>query len=143
MFKQMGFKARLWALLLVVSLLIFPASASAGRTVVQKGSMFVPPAATETYTLTVGRVSVSIPPGAMPEGGRILLQVRNKDGWFQAKFSPDREFQVPVIMDFGEAEVVYYHEGREIVPIVTEDLDGDGAVGEIASMHFSRYSGFY
>ena len=135
---------RVLSLLLVVSALLVPMTASAGDWDKEKGSMDVPAGATEEYRLEVAGISVTIPVGAMPEGGKVMLQVKSSsDGEFVADFLPNPDFAQAVMMDFGTAEVVYLGQGRNLAQIWTSDLDGDGAVGEILSDHFSRYSGHY
>ncbi|OGO05340.1 MAG: hypothetical protein A2Y60_04110 [Chloroflexi bacterium RBG_13_54_9] len=130
--------------LLVVSALVLPMTASAGRFTREQGFMRVPRGATEAYTLTVGEVSVTIPPGALPKGGPVILIVTTGPrGQFLANFGPSYRFQAPVMMEFGDAEVVYYHYGNAQIPLYTGDLDGDGDSGEIESEHFSRYSGWF
>ena len=107
------------------------------------GHIQVPAGATEDSVLTVGPVSVTLFPGSLPEGGPVVLHVKWDDsGAFRADFHPDREFDVPVLIDFGTVATVEYvgPHGSEI--ITTSDLDGDGEVGEIYSDHFSRFSGW-
>jgi len=101
--------------------------------------MLVPADATVPYTLTVGEISITIPVGAMPDGGPISLFVTSSpDGWFMAEFLPDRQFVTPVLMDFGsvQGETVYYHDGDNLVPLRTQG-------GKLWSPHFSRYSGWH
>ncbi len=139
MFKN---RRLLWVLVsfvLVVSALLLPLTASAGRFTRERGFMFVPANATIPYTLTVGQVSVTIPPGAMPQGGPVILfVVTSADGWFMAEFLPERAFAQPVLMDFGSVrdETVYYHDGGALVPLRTQG-------GKLWSPHFSRYSGWH
>ena len=135
---------RVLSLLLILGALLVPLTASAGAYDKEKGSMVVPAGTTEEYRLEVGGISVTIPVGAMPEGGKVMLQVKSTaDGEFCADFLPNLTFAQPVMMDFGTTEVVYVGQGQDWTDIQTSDLDGDGAVGEILSDHFSRYSGHY
>ena len=132
---------RLWlsvfAITLIVAMLAFPLTASAGRATRDQGLMFVPPFARQSYTLTVGRVSVTVPPRAMPWGGFVYLRVvETHSGHFTADFLPDREFDVPVTMDYDTAPWVEYHSRNGPVRIWTSG-------GEIESYHFSRYSGWF
>ena len=53
-----------------------------------------------------------------------------------AEFLPDREFRVPVTMDYDTAPWVDYHSKRGPVRIWTMN-------GKIDSWHFSRYSGWF
>lgn len=104
-----------------------------------KGSMFVPAGSQEPMTLTVSGISVTVPVGSMPKGGKVMLFVtENSEGWFMAEFLPSQKFDVPVIMDFGTVrdEVVFYHEGAKLVPLKTSG-------GKLFSPHFSRYSGWH
>jgi hypothetical protein len=132
---------RLWlsviAIALIVATLALPMTASAGRAIRQSGFMFVPPFARQAYTLSVGRVSVTVPPKAMPWGGVVYLRVvETPSGHFVADFLPDRDFDVPVTMDYDTAPWVDYYSKRGPVRIWTTD-------GRIDSWHFSRYSGWF
>lgn len=145
--NKVGKRRWVWALMAVVVLLsvaLLPMAASARRADFEQGSMYIPRYARQAYTLAVGDVSVTIPAGAMPGGGRIKLQVWTySDGHIEAQFLPDREFARPVLMNMGSCAVVYWVDGRWSVPIRTADLDGDGDLGEWWSTHFSRYSGWF
>ncbi len=122
---------------LMVVTLILPMAASAGGDVRQTGSMVVPAGATMPYTLTVGRVSVTIPPEAMPQGGVVSLRViETPSGRFIAEFLPNCDFEVPVTMDYDTAPWVEYHLKGQKVRIPTDE-------GKIESSHFSRYSGWF
>mgnify|MGYP000891545264 CR=1 FL=1 len=125
------------AVFLIVSMLILPMAASAGGASNQQGLMYVPPFAQQAYTLTVGRVGVTIPPGAMPLGGFVYLNVlETPSGRFKAEFLPDREFPVQVEMDFDSAPWIDYQSKKGPVRIWTNQ-------GKIDSSHFSRYSGWF
>jgi len=137
----------LFSMLLILGTLLAPVTAFADKGKSgwynETGHVMVPEDASEEIVLAVGPVSVTLPPGAMPEGGPVILHVKwTDDGAFRADFHPDREFDVPVLIDFGTAETVVYSGpgGSEVIP--TQDLDGDGEVGEIYSDHFSRFSGW-
>lgn len=143
-------KQRLFILLtvlLVVSALLVPMTTFAdqgwGNWYKANGQMLIPAGATASYSLSVGPVKIVVPPGALPDGGPVILRVRwNSNGDFIADFLPDHVFAAPVMMDFGSGDVVYYHSRSGLVPIRTQDLDGDGAPGEIHCNHFSRFSGW-
>ena len=141
-------KQRLLALLtvlLIASALLLPMTAFADQDkwYQANGHMIVPAGATESYSLSVGSVKIVVPPGALPDGGPVVLRVRwNDNGDFIADFKPDRVFAAPVMMDFGSGNVVYYHSSSGLVPIQTQDLDGDGEPGELYCNHFSRFSGW-
>jgi hypothetical protein len=142
MFQRRGFLTVL-TMVLVIAALLLPMSASAGRWETAVGKMMVPRNATETCTLVVSGISVTIEPGDYPKGGPVVLQVkRSSDGQFVASFHPELNFVNPVVMDFGTVAQVIYESKSGPVVIPTSDLDGDGEVGEISSMHFSRYSGW-
>lgn len=142
MFQKRWFLTALTTLVIVAALLL-PMSASAARWETAVGKMMVPPDATQTYTLEVSGIKVVVPPGAYPKGGPVVLQVqRNSDGQFVASFHPELTFDAPVMMDFGTCSQVIYDSRSGPIVIVTSDLDGDGVVGEIESLHFSRYSGW-
>lgn len=137
----------LLSVLLILGTLLAPVTAFAGKGKSgwynETGHVMVPEGATEDTVLSVGPVSVTLFPGSLPEGGPVVLHVKWTDeGVFRAGFHPDREFDVPVLIDFGTAETVVYsgHGGSEV--IITQDLDGDGEIGEIYSDHFSRFSGW-
>ena len=130
--------------ILLIAGLVLPMSASAGRYSHRIGFMFVPRNTTQDYTLTVGEVSVTIPAGALPHGGPVLVHVvTDSAGRFRADFLPDYTFAKPVLMEFGDAPFVYYHAGTDLIRIETSDVDGDGDVGEVWMGHFSRYSGWF
>ena len=125
------------AIMLIVATLALPMTALAGRATRQQGFMFVPPFTQKSHTLTVGRISVTVPPRAMPWGGFVFLRVvETPSGYFVADFLPDRDFAVPVIMDYDTAPWVDYHSKRGPVRIWTVN-------GKIESWHFSRYSGWF
>jgi hypothetical protein len=134
-------------MMVMIAAMLLPMTALAesgkGKWYNDVGNMMVPAGATEAYTLSVGPVRLVVPPGALPEGGPVVLRVKWTDaGQFEANFSPEREFAAPVMMDFGTVEVVYWESSAGTVAIQTDDLDGDGVVGEIYSDHFSRFSGW-
>ncbi|HHX43467.1 MAG TPA: hypothetical protein GX714_05705 [Chloroflexi bacterium] len=124
--------------MLMLAMLVLPMAASAGGAIKQSGLMIVPPFAQRSYTLTVGRVAVTVPPGAMPwYGGIVYLSVHETpSGRFKAEFLPDREFPVPVIMDYDTAPWVDYHSPRGPQRMWTTN-------GKLKSWHFSRYSGWF
>lgn len=126
------------AIMLVVMTLALPMTASAGGAFHGYGSLYVPAGTTESHTLIVGRVSVTVPPGAMPEGGYVSLSVlETPSGRFKADFLPDRDFDKPVIMDYQTAPWVEFQAKRGGPQrIWTTD-------GKIESQHFSRYSGWF
>jgi len=129
---------------LLVGILAMPMAASAGKSTRTMGFMMIPAGATQDYTLTVGDVSVTVPAGALPKGGPVMIHLTaDPDGQFRADFLPDRKFSSPVLIKFGSAEVVYYHYRNTLQSIVTSDIDGDGEVGEVWMDHFSRYSGWF
>jgi len=106
--------------------------------------MFVPRNSTQDHTLTVGRVSVTVPAGALPQGGPVVLHVAtDSEGRFRADFLPNYSFARPVLMKFGAAPFIYYHTGHDCIRIDTADIDGDGEGGEVWMGHFSRYSGWF
>ncbi len=144
---MMAKNKRFWVSLLIAAVLIgaliVPLAASAGKAVVRHGIMLVPPRAAIPYRLQVGEFSVTIPAGALPKGGPVIIHTMQRDNWFQVDFLPERQFAAPVMMDFGTAPVIYYQHNGTQNEIWTSDLDGDGQVGEIYSDHFSRYSGWH
>lgn len=125
-------------IVLMIATLAMPLSAlAAPGTVREKGMIHVPAGITEPVTLQVMDISVTIPPGAMPKGGPVVLMVtKSANGFTQADFLPERQFEQPVMIRFGTAPLVYYWSRGRTVSIET-----DG--GEFISDHFSRYSGFY
>lgn len=126
------------AIMLVLVTLALPMTASAGGAFQGYGSMYVPAGTTQSHTLIVGRVSVTIPPGAMPEGGYVSLSVlETPSGRFKADFLPDREFAVPVIMDYDTAPWVEF-QAKKGGPQLIWTTDG-----KVESTHFSRYSGWF
>lgn len=130
------------ALLLGVLAMPFVASAAGASRSIR--FMRVPANAGEDYTLTVGEVSVTVPAGALPKGGPVIIHLTTDvDGQFRAAFLPEGEFARPVLIKFGSAEVVYYHDRNTLQPIYTSDVDGDGQLGEVWQDHFSRYSGWF
>jgi hypothetical protein len=144
MLSNRRFFTRIVLLLVVLASLVLPLTASAGNSSTRTGAMFVPPNATRDYRLQVGQFGVTIPTGAMPKGGLVILRVTTqRDGSFEVDFYPEMQFAKQVIMDFGpKTQIVYYHDDEQLVPIPTSDVDGDGQGGEILSWHFSRYSGW-
>jgi len=131
------------SIIVVVSALALPFGASAAKWLQLKGKMMVPRNATEPSELRVGEFGVVIYPESMPKGGPIMLHARvAPDGAFVVQFHPERDFDAPVMMDFGTCAEVVYEGPQGNETIVTQDLDGDGEVGEIWSDHFSRYSGW-
>lgn len=129
---------------LLIAVLALPMAASAARYTRSIGFMWVPRNTSQDYTLTVGQVSVMIPAGALPQGGPVLLHViADSEGRFRADFLPNYTFARPVLMKFGTAPIIYYHDGHTLVPIQTSDIDGDGEIGEVWMGHFSRYSGWF
>jgi len=129
----------------MLATLVMPLSASAAPGAKhERGMIHLPANITEPVTLQVMDVSVTIPVGAMPKGGPVILKVtKTPDGGIQADFHPERQFNKPVIIKIGDAPIVYYIAKGKTTAIETSDLDGDGKVGEFYSTHFSRYSGFY
>ena len=71
MFKRKRVLITLATLMIAAASLVIPLSASAGRFVHERGSMFVPPDAETTYVLQVGNISVTIPPGSMTWSAQI------------------------------------------------------------------------
>ena len=59
-----------FAIILIVATLALPMAASAGGALQARGFMLVLPGTQQSHTLTVGRISVTVPPDAMPEIGR-------------------------------------------------------------------------
>jgi hypothetical protein len=132
---------------LMAVLMIFPLEASAGRwpkAEREYATMYVPRNLRSPMTLEALDVSVTVYPGCMPRGGRIIMHVtRDRNGEVVADFLPEQEFSRPVLIDFGEAPVVIWESSHGDVYIRTSDVDGDGDGGEFYSDHFSRYSGFF
>lgn len=127
---------RLLVLIALVAMLILPVATAAG-TAVYTDREYIPPATTETEDLQVGPIYVTIPAGALPQGGLLRAKVKVDDsGAFEAVFSPDVRFATNIIIDFGpNVSVVYYWENG--VPIPQELVDG-----KLFTDHFSRYSGW-
>lgn len=132
---QRGWR-RLLVLIALVAMLILPVATAAG-TAVYTDREYIPPATTETEDLQVGPIYVTIPAGALPQGGLLRAKVKVDDsGAFEAVFSPDVQFATDIIIDFGpNVSVVYYWENG--VPIPQELVDG-----KLFTDHFSRYSGW-
>lgn len=125
------------ALMLVVAMLALPMTASAEGAFHGRATLDVPADLESPVTLTVGRISVTIPPGAMPEGGTISLRVvETPSGRFVAEFLPDLDFEVAVTMDYATAPWVDYMTKKGPQRMWTEN-------GKIQSYHFSRYSGWF
>lgn len=99
---------------------------------------FVVPANAEKATrFNLGRLLMVVPAGALPEGGEITVSGEIwSDGKFVIDFTPDYVFEVPVLVKFGNAKVVYWHDGDNLVPIKTRG-------GWVKLEHFSRYSGWH
>ncbi len=136
--------SRIVLTLLVVVMLAAPFAASAGSRGTAWGLMIVWPHSSRAYTLNVNGFAVTVPSGALPNGGIIIERVTVKgNGEFSVEFYPDYRFSEDVIMDFRSAETVYYHSDSGLIAIPTYDLDNNGEVGEFFSEHFSRYSGWY
>lgn len=128
-----------WRLLVLIALvvaLVLPITTAAG-TAVYTDREYIPPATAETEDLQVGPIYVTIPAGALPQGGLLRAKVKVDDsGAFEAVFSPDVQFATNIIIDFGpNVSVVYYWENG--VPIPQELVDG-----KLFTNHFSRYSGW-
>jgi len=138
MSKMMGHRPwrRVLVMLALVAALILPVTAGAGWTVYQDRE-YIPPATTETEDLQAGPIYVTIPAGALPQGGLLRAKVKMADdGSFEAVFSPDVQFATNIIIDFGpNVHVVYYWEDG--TPILQELVDG-----KLVTDHFSRYSGW-
>lgn len=125
-------------IMLIVATLALPMAVSARGAVRQTGLMLVLPFTQHDHTLTVGRVSVTVPSGAMPWGGLVYLTVlETPSGHFIAEFLPDRDFDVPVIMSYDTAPWVDYHAKKGPPQRIWTDN------GTIHSWHFSRYSGWF
>ena len=127
------------SLLLLVAALAMPMTASAGPPRVERDSakVFVQP--DEGATLEAGGIVVTIPEGAMPEGGQVVMHVRWIDGvWFRLDLLPHRQFDEFVKIDFGPfgAAEIYFDGPGGLVRIYPV-----GGVYE--TDHFSRYSGWY
>jgi len=139
------FKKRLLlvlSLLLIVSAIALPMAVSAGSYSVRFGFMWVPRQMQAPKTLTVDGISVTVMPDSIPNGGPVILRViRGPDGWFMADFWPDREFEIPVVMDFGGVYELNYHAGSSLLPIVPRSPELVWA--RFFSEHFSRYSGWH
>jgi len=143
MYKKRRLVLSLLAVAVLVGMLVLPMTASAGRFTRENGVMWVPADLQEPMTLSVDGVSVTVPPGAMPRGGIVVLHVMREPatGWFQVDFLPDRQFPVPVIMDFGEVFELNYMgpDGPEpIIPRMPYRVRA-----RFLSPHFSRYSGWH
>ena len=143
MYKKRRLVLSLLAAAMLVAMLVLPMAASAGRITNAIGLMWVPANTQRTQTLSVDGVSVAIPPGAMPDGGIVILLVRREPatGWFQVDFLPDREFDVPVTMDFGDVYELNYISSGGSIPIVPWSPHLVRA--RFLSPHFSRYSGWH
>lgn len=137
----------LLATLMVAVALVAPQGVAAGRpsrVERESASMYVPRNLRAPMTLEALDVSVTVYPGCMPRGGRIILHVsRNRNGEVVADFLPEQSFSRPVLIDFGDARVVVWESSKGDVTIRTADVDRDGDGGEFYSDHFSRYSGFF
>ncbi len=143
MVKNKRLLTSLLVAIVLIGALVAPLAASAGKMIVRSGMMLVPRHASVPYRLQVGEFSVTVPVGALPKGGPVIIRTMQRDDWFQVDFLPERQFAAPVMMDFGTAPVIYYEHNGTQDEIWTSDLDGDGQVGEIYSNHFSRYSGWH
>jgi hypothetical protein len=147
MIKKTGRWTALLAILLVAAALVAPQGVAAGRPLRverESASMYVPRNLRAPMTVEALDVSVTVYPGCMPRGGRIILHVsRDRTGKVVADFLPDQTFDKPVLIDFGEAKVVVWESPKGDIKIRTADVDGDGDGGEFWSDHFSRYSGFF
>lgn len=122
--------------LLVMMALILPTAAAAGKKVYQDKE-YIAPNTTEMEDLSAGPVYVTIPAGALPEGGKLSAKVKiDSDGSFEADFKPDTQFATDIVIDFGpNVTVVYYWDDG--VPVLMELVNG-----KLITDHFSRYSGW-
>ncbi len=128
--------SRVMILVLVVATLLVPVTAYAGNTV-YKDYEYVPAGTTEAVILEAGFVTVTIPAGALPQGGGVAAKVKlDDDGTFSAVFGPDQTFATSIIVDFGpDVEIVYYY--SDAGPVLVNLVDG-----KLITNHFSRYSGW-
>jgi hypothetical protein len=133
----------LLAVAMVLAILVLPTAASAGYLHKESGWMWVPAHFSSPRVLSVDGISVSVPPGAIPDGGLVVLTVVRDPhtGWFQVDFLPDREFPVSVTMDFGDVYELNYLGPDGAVPIVPHSEVRVHA--RFLSQHFSRYSGWH
>jgi hypothetical protein len=143
MYKKRRLFLSLLAVAVLVATMLLPMTASAGRFTRETDWMWVPANLAQPKTLSVDGISVTIPVGAMPDGGIVILRVLREPakGWFQADFLPDRTFAVPVLMDFGDVYELNYMSPDGPEPIVPRSPRLVRA--RFLSPHFSRYSGWH
>jgi hypothetical protein len=111
----------LLAVAMVLAILVLPTAASAGYLHKESGWMWVPAHFSSPRVLSVDGISVSVPPGAIPDGGLVVL--------------------TSVTMDFGDVYELNYLGPDGAVPIVPHSEVRVHA--RFLSQHFSRYSGWH
>ncbi|MHB0859272.1 MAG: hypothetical protein ACYC5M_17110 [Anaerolineae bacterium] len=134
------------SLVLIVSTLLLPAVVSAGPAAHAKDSVFVPADQQQPLSIEAGGFTLTVYPGALPEGGLVKMHVWTaEDGSFRLNLIPDQGFAAPetVMLDFGsEIDAFFYHDGPDRIELVPADLNSDGIAAEVWLEHFSRYSGW-
>ena len=125
------------SILFIAALLALPGMASAGSFSVAHAKQFLAPG--EGTVLVAGPVTLTVPEGALPDGGLVGMHVKwEQGGWLELNLVPEQSFPVPITLsfsEFGDAAIYYLNHGE---PELIEVIDGS-----YSTDHFSRYSGWY
>lgn len=127
------------SLILVLSALALPAVASAGGVEHYQDRVRVPANSSQDYTLEVDGVTITVPGGALPDGGQIKAHLKVKDDEFTLQLSPEQDFHESITIDLGPdyaSDAIVSDSRGETV--IINPVDGVFQVD-----HCSRYSGYY
>ena len=131
-------QARALALLVfIMAILVLPGMASARGFSLAHSQQFLDPG--EGIVLEAGPVTLTVPEGAVPDGGQVGMHVKWEQGeWIELNLVPEQTFAVPVTLDFsefGDATIYYLDHGQLVLMEIVD--------GSLTTDHFSRYSGWY